>query len=251
MSQRELQRAAKTKEIEAAILDDVDEDSFGVAHIDGVPPSQKQIRYLNSLAEEVGASVPEHVLHDKFACSQFIDELVADGAGRRLPSAKQLDFASWLAHKMGVIVPDEAKTDSKLCSAFIDEQMMLEQAAKQKSSASGEFERSYFFESYTRGGVFGPSEKQLDYARSLSERSGQPIPESALQDRRACSEYIDGVIEEMGTIPPSEKALGLARFMSQRSGVPILPVAYTDSKACSEYIDLQKAAVGNAPSDRQ
>jgi len=202
--------------------------------------------YAQSLAEKNGVEVPEGALLERQQCSEFIDQqlevrggAVGETFGARPPSEKQLQYAQSLAEQNNVEVPEGALLDSGQCSDFIDQQLEVRGGAFGKTS-----------------GGWAPTQKQLQYAQSLAERSGVEIPEGALQDKQQCSDFISQQLEGRGPIPigsqaPSEKQLAYAKSLAEDNGVDIPDEIYDSRASCSDFIEQQLAARGSRPSQRQ
>jgi len=69
-----------------------------------------------------------------------------------------------------------------------------------------------------RGAGAGPSEGQLRYATSLSQRDNLTIPESALKNGRELSLWIEGVLGGKGAAPTAGAAKGNAGGASESAG---------------------------------
>ena len=139
-------------------------------------PSEKQVSYARELAKICGEDVPEDALEDAGKCSTLIEELKARpevANAPRPPSEKQLGFAQKLAQEAGEELPETVTTSMKACSEYIEKMKGNGQGGSQGSASSA------------------PSEKQLSFARSLADEKGMTIPQKALTDRRACSEFIE------------------------------------------------------------
>jgi len=144
------------------------------------PPSEKQIRYAQTLAIQTETALPDAVSTSAAECSAFIDEML----NKVPPTMKQLNFASSLAEKAGIPLPAEVETSSSACSKFIDAQL---QASGQGGGQGG-------------GGGVGaasgtlPSEKQLLYAIGLAQKKNLGLPAEVLADKRSCSQFIDSLV---------------------------------------------------------
>ena len=79
-----------------------------------------------------------------------------------------------------------------------------------------------------------PSEKQVRFAQSLSEKYGLEIPEDALGNGRELSKWID---EQMAAIPPSEKQIEFMENLARRYNLDPPEEAYSSKKKCSEWLD--------------
>jgi Topoisomerase IA len=85
-------------------------------------PSEGQVKFVQSLISSLpaGTLVPENVLTDRKACSDFIEKSKKFAA----PSAGQIEFAKKLIAKLppGISAPDGVLTSGLICSSFIEEQ---------------------------------------------------------------------------------------------------------------------------------
>lgn len=153
------------------------DDSVGESYT-AAPPSEKQIRYAQTLAIQTETALPDAVSTSAAECSAFIDEML----NKVPPTMKQLNFASSLAEKAGIPLPAEVETSSSACSKFIDAQL---QASGQGGGGGGG--------SGAAGGTL-PSEKQLLYAIGLAQKKNLGLPAEVLADKRACSQFIDSLV---------------------------------------------------------
>lgn len=99
---------------------------------------------------------------------------VKNKKGGNKPTAAQIKFAETLAKRLNIKLPRKVRTDFDACRAFLDEH-----AGQARSNGQ------------SGGGSSAPSEKAIDYAKSIAERRGVEIPDETLADRRALSKWID------------------------------------------------------------
>ena len=138
---------------------------FEMLHEDG-GPTDKQIRFAESLAAEHGVQIPQAALASKQACSAFIEKCQgmsrssgSSTAGVLVPTEKQLNYARKLAVEHGLRIPPDAMASRRACSDFIDS--------------------------------IPPTKKQAEFAKALAERGGLSMPPEVLKRRKSCSEFID------------------------------------------------------------
>ena len=133
------------------------------------PPSEKQLKYAQSLALEIEQPLPLDAHEDSQVCSAFIDEVRQKVA----PTEKQLRFAETLAGEAGEALPEDAIKSKAAISEYIESMM---QSLPKKAKAGG------------------PSQKQLDFAADLARTRGVRIPAEALKQKHACSAFIDSML---------------------------------------------------------
>ena len=148
----------------SAVFEVLREDGSGAGNAGGSPPTEKQLRFAQLLAQERGIPVPGSAMQSKQACSTFIEESQAlTGGGPaeiQLPTEKQLNYARRLADEFRIELPAEALSSRRACSEFIDS--------------------------------VPPSPRQVQFARTIAERHGLELPPQVLSNKRACSEFLDG-----------------------------------------------------------
>lgn len=150
---------------------------------------------------------------------------VAIGKGSK-PTEKMVAAARMVAERKGIKLPAGVTTDSAKCRAFLDEHM----GPRTEGVAGGApGERS----------TSGPSEKQLAFARQVSERAGVPIPDAARGSARDLSAWIDKTLERAPARPPSEKQIAFAEKLAEEAGIDLPDAVRTDGRACSAFIDKQ------------
>jgi DNA topoisomerase-3 len=133
------------------------------------------------------------------------------------PSEKVIAWAKKISAEKGIALPDAVVKDAMAMRLWLDQH-----APKREAGA---------------GGVYAPSEKQVNFARSLAERSGQSIPDEALADAKKLSAWIDATQSKAPPAPPSEKQLALAERLAAQKGVELTSEQKKSGKACSAFID--------------
>lgn len=96
----------------------------------------------------------------------------------RPPSVAMVRFAQDLALKLGQSVPAAVLASFDQTSAFI-------------SAAKAQLERQ-------PSEATMPSQKQLDYARHLSAKTGREVPPAALRDKSLLSRWLSQTLEQLG-----------------------------------------------------
>jgi len=81
-------------------------------------PSEKQLAFAKMIADKLKIELPENVLADRTACSQFID---ANQATALKPSDKQLAYAQRIASEKNITIPDALLVNGRELSRWIDE----------------------------------------------------------------------------------------------------------------------------------
>uniref|UniRef100_A0A7S2MDI0 Uncharacterized protein n=1 Tax=Haptolina brevifila TaxID=156173 RepID=A0A7S2MDI0_9EUKA len=81
---------------------------------------------------------------------------------------------------------------------------------------------------------FAPSEKQLQYAQRLAQRTGLDLPPEALSDKESCSAFID---EALSKSPPSANQVAYAKSLAQSACIELPEQVLRSAKSCSEFID--------------
>lgn len=99
-------------------------------------------------------------------------------SGLRPPSVAMVRFAQDLALKLGQSVPAAVLASFDQTSAFI-------------SAAKAQLERQ-------TSEATMPSQKQLDYARHLSAKTGREVPPAALRDKSLLSRWLSQTLEQLG-----------------------------------------------------
>lgn len=79
-----------------------------------------------------------------------------------------------------------------------------------------------------------PTEKQINYARSLAKEYCFTIPKEAYASKQSMSEWLD---EHLAQIPPTEKQIAFLENLANSVGVELPEEAYNSRNKCSEYID--------------
>lgn len=144
------------------------------------------------------------------------------------PTDKMVALAKSIAERKNIKLPAGVTSNSQKCRAFLDEHMV------RREGNGG------------AGGIAGPSEKQVAFARSIAQRMGAEIPQEALADSRKLSAWIDGAKAKAPPPPPSEKQLAFAERLALAAGVPIPDAARTNMRACSDFIESLKSETTTA-----
>lgn len=137
------------------------------------------------------------------------------------PSEKMAAAAKMIADRKKISLPKGAMSDASICRKFLEEHL----PPRDPNAAPGQ--------------PSAPSEKQLDLARSLAERSGKEIPKEALATARDLSTWIDAAMKAAPPRPPSEKQLAFAEKLAEEHGLDLPEAVRKDMKACSSFIDAQ------------
>jgi hypothetical protein len=134
------------------------------------PPTEKQISFAQTLAQQRGIPMPSSATKSKRACSTFIEEsqaLISSGRpterqvdlGYDLPTERQLDYARRIAAERGMTLSAAALSSRKACSDWIDR--------------------------------VPPSPKQVQFAKAIAERRGLELPPEVLTKKRTCEMFLD------------------------------------------------------------
>ena len=83
-----------------------------------------------------------------------------------------------------------------------------------------------------------PSEKQLEFAQKIAQKLGIDVPESAVNDRAACSSFIEANRE--AALRPSAKQISFAENIAKNKGLVVPPDALKDGRELSKWIDENK-----------
>jgi len=142
---------------------------------------------------------------------------IAIGKGGK-PTERMVAAAKSVAERKGVKLPKGVLSDAAACRAFLDEHL----GARQQQEG---------------GGPRLPSEKQVQLARSLSERAGLDLPAEVLKDAATLSRWIDGAMKKAPARPPSEKQLAFAERLASENGAELTEEMRKDGRACSAFID--------------
>ena len=79
-----------------------------------------------------------------------------------------------------------------------------------------------------------PSQKQLEFAKQLAQKTGLELPDSIEEDYKICNEFIE---KAKAQVPPSQKQIELAKKLANDKKVD-LPKNYEKSlEICSKFID--------------
>lgn len=81
-----------------------------------------------------------------------------------------------------------------------------------------------------------PSEKQIEWAKSIASNLNIALPSGIEADWKICSNFIEKNKDKVVT-PPTDKQIELAKKLSKDKGLS-LPKGYdTNLKICKEFID--------------
>lgn len=179
--------------------------SDAAAFLSGRVPSEKQLKFAQSLSAEHATPLPAGALTCSMQCSTFIDGVLDSNPTK--PSEKQLTFATKLAEENNVPVPEKALIDRRAMSAFIDEMLGSKPGG---GGGDGGTSMNGGFMSAENGTGSEPSPKQLGLAAILAREMAVGIPASALVDKRGMSSFIDELMEKRG--PSSGSSGGMGEF---------------------------------------
>lgn len=200
-----------------------------------LPPSAEALAYAQKIAANRGETIPPEVL----ASSPLLRAWIDNASASTPPSEAALRLAEGFAAADGKPFPDNVRTSMVACSKYID--TMKKKGIKPKMS----------------GGGNKPTENQLKYARSISERTGKALPPEAETSFDACKAFIDANSDDK----PTENQLKYARSLAEGAGKALPPEVEKSGAACRKYIDQMKGSGGkpaggsgskpNAPSEGQ
>jgi DNA topoisomerase-3 len=83
-----------------------------------------------------------------------------------------------------------------------------------------------------------PSNKQLEFASKIAQKLGIDLPEDVLQDRKACSAFIEA--NQEAALRPSAKQIAFAENIAKNKGLTVPPAAMKDGRELSKWIDENK-----------
>lgn len=83
-----------------------------------------------------------------------------------------------------------------------------------------------------------PTDKMLEFAKSIAKRIGQPVPDEVMSSFDACKEFLDA--NQAVAMLPSEKQLSFANSIAVRNGLTIPAEALAAGKELSKWIDANK-----------
>ena len=178
-----------------------DDESYGMAY-EQRPPSEKQVRYAQRLAQQLAKSLPQDALHDSEACSKFIDECLSEAP----PSEKQVQFAQTIARDAGIELPAFVTTSSKACSEYINaNQHLLSGRPRSYDGGSGGMGMGMGM-----GMGNAPTEKQILFAARLARDRNLGLSAEVLADKAAMSGFIDECLKTQATGGGAVSAGGVA-----------------------------------------
>lgn len=146
-------------------------------------PSDKQLEYAQSLAQQLGKALPEDASQDADRCSQFIDECV----NQVPPSAKQIAFAQQISRQLGIDLPASATSNRQACSDYITAN---KGRLPPRIAGTGMGMDSRMGMSYKSGGYNMPSQAQILHAAQLAQSLNIGLSAEVLTDERAMSKFI-------------------------------------------------------------
>lgn len=99
-----------------------------------------------------------------------------------------------------------------------------------------------------------PTEKMLNFAKQVAERTGIELPAAAETDFDACKSFLDANVEAANNAPrpPSDKMISFAESVATRNSIE-LPEGYkTDYSLCKQFLDEHASKGGgrSAPTDK-
>lgn len=151
-------------------------------------PSEKQIKLATKINEILSLDLSDETLASRKGLSEFIDKNYKKASAiLSKPSEAQLKFANGIAEKLGIELKDNVLNNSKKISEFINKNK--DKAAKVKSTKipdNGGVKKPFEI----KGDANPPSEKQINYAKKLSEDNNIDLPEGFEGDWRICSNFI-------------------------------------------------------------
>lgn len=90
------------------------------------PPSDKQIKFVEEIAQKLQVELPQHYKENVSVCKSFIDKHIqalnsAKTSTPKAPSEKQIAFAEKLSQEKGIPLPNNYKNSMEICKNFIDQ----------------------------------------------------------------------------------------------------------------------------------
>lgn len=98
---------------------------------DGQPPSEKQLKIIESLTEQLGCGIDDTRTKTLKEASSYIDELMS--ASDTPPTEKQKDFAVQISEILSIDLKEDVLKSKRKTSAFIDKHL----SAYRKKTGSG------------------------------------------------------------------------------------------------------------------
>ncbi|KAL1510107.1 hypothetical protein AB1Y20_006439 [Prymnesium parvum] len=136
-------------------------------------PSDKQLRYARSLAEQQKKELHPDAKNDWSICSSEIERLLSTAP----PTAKQIRFAEELAEAKNMQLPREVLASQLAMRRFLDE----------NSGGSPRIGSSI-------SGTSAPTEKQVLFAAQLARQLRIDIPYQAVESAIECSAFISDAL---------------------------------------------------------
>lgn len=89
-----------------------------------------------------------------------------------------------------------------------------------------------------RTGSGKPTDKMLEYAKSIAKKLGMRIPDDVMTDFEACKTFIND--NKDAAMRPSEKQLNFANSIAASKGLTVPPEALANGRELSAWIDENK-----------
>lgn len=83
-----------------------------------------------------------------------------------------------------------------------------------------------------------PTDKMLEFAKSIAKRLNIRVPDEVMTDYEACKQFID--TNRDAALRPSEKQLSFAQAIAQRKGVTVPAECLANGRELSKWIDDNK-----------
>lgn len=83
-----------------------------------------------------------------------------------------------------------------------------------------------------------PTDKMMEYAKSIATRLKVPVPDEVMTNFDACKAFLDA--NKDAAMRPSEKQLNFANSIAERKGLTVPPEALANGKELSAWIDSHK-----------
>ena len=83
-----------------------------------------------------------------------------------------------------------------------------------------------------------PTDKMLEYAKSIATRVNVRVPDEVMTDFEACKAFIDQ--HKDAAMRPSDKQLNFANSIAERKGLTVPAETAANGKELSKWIDLHK-----------
>lgn len=83
-----------------------------------------------------------------------------------------------------------------------------------------------------------PTDKMLEFAKSIANRVGKELPEAVMTDFDECRNFID--THKDAAMRPTEKQLAFAQRIAESKGAEIPAEALANGRELSKWIDEHK-----------